>query len=165
MAQSLTTVFLLPGEHFAGDARYRISTLLGSCVSIVLWQPELRVGAMSHFLLPGAGKQGGVLCGRYAEDALALMLRDLEPLGAAPTDCQAKIFGGGAMFDPPGSGRPLDIGRQNGEAARAMLLQRRIRVASESLFDAGHRRIIFDVRSGEVWVKHARPGQLKEYAP
>ena len=44
-------VFLMPGEHFVGDARHRIRTLLGSCVSITLWHPQRRVGAMSHFLL------------------------------------------------------------------------------------------------------------------
>ena len=50
----VTNIFLLPGEHFTGDARHRISTLLGSCVSITLWHPQLQVGAMSHFLLPGS---------------------------------------------------------------------------------------------------------------
>ena len=155
MPNSPIHVFLLPGEHCAGDARHRITTLLGSCVSIALWEPRLRVGAMSHFLLPGRGP-GEALCGRYAEDSLELMLSDLDRLGAAPVDCQAKIFGGGAMFETSGEGKGLDIGRKNGEAARAMLLGRRIRVASESLYDAGHRRIVFNVRNGEVWVRHAR---------
>lgn len=44
-------VYLLPGEYFVGDARYRIRTVLGSCVSITLWHRRLRIGAMSHFLL------------------------------------------------------------------------------------------------------------------
>lgn len=44
-------VYLLPGEYFVGDARYRIRTVLGSCVSITLWHRPLRIGAMSHFLL------------------------------------------------------------------------------------------------------------------
>ena len=148
-------VFLLPGEHWAGDARHRITTLLGSCVSIALWEPRLQVGAMSHFLLPGS-RPDGTPSGRYGEDSLQLMLQALEGLGARPGGCQAKIFGGGAMFDT-GDGRSgLDIGRKNGEAARAMLLERHIRIASESLFDAGHRRIVFDVRSGEVSMRHAR---------
>ena len=147
-------VFLLPGEHWAGDARHRVTTLLGSCVSIALWEPRLRVGAMSHFLLPG--RHDGGPSGRYGEDSLQLMLQALEGLGARPGDCQAKIFGGGAMF-ATGEGRAaLDIGRKNGEAARAMLLGRHIRIASESLFDAGHRRVVFDVRNGEVRVRHAR---------
>ncbi len=155
VATAVIDVFLLPGEHFAGDARHRIATLLGSCVSVTLWQPRLRVGAMSHFVLPGSNVARGLPAnGRYAEDSLELMLQDLRRLGVQDADCQAKVFGGGAMFE----GRPgLDIGRQNGEAAKAMLRARGLQIVSESLFDAVHRRIVFDVGSGEVWVRHGRP--------
>ncbi|MDM4766909.1 chemotaxis protein CheD [Pelomonas sp. SE-A7] len=166
---SVIKVYLLPGEHAAGDARLRIGTLLGSCVSVTLWQPQLRVGAMSHFVLPGSNLDRGLPPnGRYAEDSLELMLEDLRQLGARAEDCEAKVFGGGAMFEPR-PGRPVaDIGRKNGEAAKAMLMKRRIRIVSESLFDAGHRRIVFHVRNGEVWVRHGKPedGQrmAREYA-
>lgn len=157
-------VFLLPGEHFAGDARHRIATLLGSCVSVTLWQPRLRVGAMSHFVLPGSNLERGLPpSGRYAEDSLALMLADLCRLGARIEDCEAKVFGGGAMFEPHSGGARADnIGRRNGEAARAMLLARGLRLASQSLFEAGHRSVVFDVASGEVWLRRGRieDGQL-----
>ncbi len=155
MDRAPTEIYLLPGEHAAGRSPCRIRTLLGSCVSITLWQPRLQVGAMSHFLLPGDGKRQGLeLNGRYGHDALALMLMDLKVLGAEPQDCEAKLFGGGAMFVSEG---PLGtVGWRNGEAARRMLAQRGIRVVSESLYEAGHREIIFHVDSGEVWVRHAR---------
>ncbi|MBB2485356.1 chemotaxis protein CheD [Mitsuaria sp. WAJ17] len=155
MDRAPTEIYLLPGEHAAGRAHCRIRTLLGSCVSITLWQPQLQVGTMSHFLLPGNGdRQGLELNGRYGHDALALMLLDLKMLGAEPQDCEAKLFGGGAMFASEG---PLStVGWRNGEAARRMLAERGIRVVSESLYEAGHREIIFHVASGEVWVRHAR---------
>jgi len=157
-ADAVVDVFLLPGEHFAGDARHRISTLLGSCVSVTLWQPRLRVGAMSHFVLPGSNlDRGEQPSGRYAEDSLELMLEDLRRLGARPEDCEAKVFGGGAMFEVQ-PGRPrLDIGRKNGEAAVSMLRRRRLHIVSESLFDVGHRRIVFEVDSGDVWMRRGRP--------
>ena len=44
-------VFLQPGEHFVGDEYYRLRTILGSCVSITLWNRARRIGAMCHFLL------------------------------------------------------------------------------------------------------------------
>ncbi len=147
----------MPGEHFTGDARHRISTLLGSCVSITLWHPQLRLGAMSHFLLPGTGAEHHqARNARYGADALALMMSDLSMRGADPTECEAKVFGGGAMFDVP-EVPGTDIGRRNGESARAMLADAHIRIVSESLFDTGHRRIVFTVSNGEVWVRHARP--------
>ena len=154
-------VFLMPGEHFTGDARHRISTLLGSCVSITLWHPQLRLGAMSHFLLPGSGAEHRqARTARYGADALSMMMNDLRMRGAEPTECEAKVFGGGVMFDGP-EGPGNDIGRRNGESARAMLAEHRIRIVSESLFDAGHRRIVFTVSNGEVWVRHARPEPVR----
>jgi chemotaxis protein CheD len=147
------TIVLLPGEHFAGDEAYRVKTLLGSCVSIVLWQPQRRLGAMSHFVLAGApSSPDRGLNGRYGNEALALMLDDLQALGVEPADCVAKVFGGGAMFG--GDVRLPDVGRQNGEAARALLQRHGIPIVSESLFGDGHRQIIFSIRTGEVWMRH-----------
>jgi chemotaxis protein CheD len=144
-------IFLNPGDYFVGDADYRVRTLLGSCVSIVLWAAHRRVGAMSHFLLPGHSPDG-VPSGRYGLDALPLMLGELHGLGVRSQDCVAKVFGGGNMF--PGEPRPRPrIGEKNGEAARAMLARCGIPVVSESLYGAGHRQLIFDVASGDVWVR------------
>lgn len=156
------TIVLLPGEHFVGDERFRVRTLLGSCVSITLWEPRQRIGAMSHFVL--AGRQApSELNGRYGNEALALMLDDLNVLGVEPRRCQAKVFGGGAMFDAETG--LSDVGRMNGEAALALLHSHRIPVVSHSLFGAGHRQIIFNISSGDVWMRHVTPGSVSSPMP
>src|SRR4051812_8833059 len=92
-------VLLQPGEYFVGDARHRIRTVLGSCVSMTLWCPVLRIGAMSHFLLADrGGRSPEVLDARYGDEALLLMLRELQLRRVAAQQCEAKIFGGGDMF-------------------------------------------------------------------
>ena len=152
-------VFLMPGEHFVGDARHRIRTLLGSCVSITLWHPQRRVGAMSHFLLTvGANEPVAQSSGRYCEGALELMLTDLRQLGITPAECQAKIFGGGMMFPDIERDDARNIGRRNGETAERLLHMHNIPVVSESLFGIGHRHIIFNVKTGDVWVRVGPPG-------
>ncbi len=146
-------VFLLPGDFYVGDEHIHIRTLLGSCVSITLWHPRMRVGAMSHFLLSGRSREK-CLSGRYGEDSLELMLTRLRTMGVSPEECEAKIFGGGAMFASNGSIKMRDIGRSNGDAARAMLQARHIPIVSESLFGIGYRKIMFDVKTGDVWMRH-----------
>ncbi len=155
---SIVEVFLHPGEYFVGNASHRISTLLGSCVAMTLWNREQRVGAMSHILL--AERQDGVavpgrLDPRYCEDALRLMLMDLARAGVAAAACQAKLFGGGDMF--PGHKLAGDVGRSNGEMARRLLRDRGIPIVSESLYGEGHRKIIFDVSTGDVWARRSVP--------
>ncbi len=156
-------VYLLPGEYFVGDARYRIRTLLGSCVSITLWHPRLRVGAMSHFLLserdPGTeSEHGEELSGRYGREAMALMVAQLQERGVRLRECEAKIFGGGTMFPSIESGPQEGIGHRNGVAAERLLAEYGVPVVSESLFGTGHRQILFDVATGDVWVRQGDAG-------
>lgn len=165
-ARPITEIFLQPGEYCVGDACTRIRTLLGSCVSITLWHPTRRIGAMSHCLLASRGGARGELDARFADEALALMLRDLAREKIVPQQCQAKLFGGGNMF-PEQTGRPnaLDVGQQNGRAARELMRAHGIAVVSESLFGIGHRYIVFDIASGDVWMRGTPPGTSSAPSP
>jgi chemotaxis protein CheD len=152
-------VYLLPGEYFVGDARYRIRTVLGSCVSITLWHPRLRIGAMSHFLLSERDSEPAVEpSGRYARDAMALMVAQLQERGVRVKECEAKVFGGGTMFPSIEAGQQPGIGHRNGVAAEKLLAEYGIPVVSESLFGVGHRHILFDVATGDVWVRQGETG-------
>lgn len=150
--------FLQPGEVGAGDARHVFKTLLGSCVSITLWHPVRRVGAMSHFLLPGRSQASARLDGRYADEAIALMWRHLLRLGVDPTECQAKLFGGARMFTAESQADVVAVGRRNGDVARELLRERGFKVVAEDLFGIGHRKLVFDIRSGDVWSRQIQPG-------
>lgn len=157
--EGLIDVFLQPGEFFVADADYQIRTMLGSCVSITLWHPLRRVGAMSHFLLPTRIATGAVqpLDARYGDEALQLMLGELQNIGIAPSQCHGKIFGGGNMFPDHVSSSVQSVGQRNGEAALELLGAHDIAIVSESLFGIGHRQIIFDVSNGDVWCHQVPP--------
>jgi chemotaxis protein CheD len=148
-------VNLKPGEYAVGDSRCRMRTVLGSCVSITLWHPIYRVGAMSHFMLARRDRprQGASLDARYGDEALLLMLGELHRADMAISQFEAKIFGGGDMFPGQRAAKGRRVGQANGEAARELLLAHRIPVHSESLFGVGHRQIVFDVATGDVWVR------------
>lgn len=147
-------VYLRPGDVAGGDASHIFRTTLGSCVSITLWHPANRVGAMSHFLLPSRGeKRRTELDGRYADEAVQLMFLELLRLGVDPAECEAKVFGGGQMF--PAKSRPgnVAVGERNGNVARSLLAGRGIRTVAEDLFGQGHRELMFEVATGDVWAR------------
>ena len=153
-------IYLQPGEYRVAGAGTRLHTLLGSCVSITLWHPQLRIGAMCHFLL--AARPRGTrreLDARYAEEVMPLIVSELAHFGVSVSDCQAKLFGGGNMFQSLVHRGP-SIGHRNGEAARELTLAYGIPVVSESLFGTGHRRIIFEIDSGAVWSRHVDRAQV-----
>jgi chemotaxis protein CheD len=148
-------VWLQPGEFVIAQEGVRVRTLLGSCVSVTLWCPRKRIGAMSHFLLWSRPRgRSETRDARYGEDAVPMMFKQLATHGISPQDCQAKIFGGGNMF-PQWERRhsARSVGEQNGHEARALLQQMGVNVVSESLFGNGHRTVIFDVSEGDVWVR------------
>lgn len=148
-------IFLQPGEVYFGDRDTRIRTVLGSCVSITLWHPRLLLGGMCHYMLPGRnGEAAGQRDGRYADEALDLLVDEMRATGTQPRDYQAKIFGGGRMFSFAAGNGALDIGNRNIEAGRRLLRHYGLEPASEHLAGIGHRSIVFDVASGDVWVRH-----------
>ena len=50
-------LFLRPGEYIVAASPTQVATVLGSCVSVCIWNPTRGYGAVNHFLLPlgGAG--------------------------------------------------------------------------------------------------------------
>ena len=148
-------IFLQAGDFHFGAAPQQIATLLGSCVTVTLWQPRRRIGGMCHFLVParpgGQRPQGAALDGHFAEDAFALFDRAILKSDCQPEQFQAKLFGGGDMF--PGSNTRVDVGGQNIAAARALLKQRGIALLAEHVGGAGHRKLVFDLATGEVQLR------------
>ena len=157
MADSLTdprTVFLHPGEFYFGGGNPRIATLLGSCVSITVWHPRLAVGGMCHYMLPNRQRPNGPLCGRYGDEAMEWLLARIRETGSRPAEYQAKLFGGGNMFENA-MGGVMDIGRRNIEIGRDLLAQAGMALIAEHVGGNAHRKLVFELWSGDVWL--ARP--------
>jgi chemotaxis protein CheD len=129
-------------------------TLLGSCVAITLWHPQRRIGGMCHYMLPTRNKShADANDGRYGDEALAMLLRHVRAHRCEPSEFEAKLFGGGYMFDGPG-GLPVQVQNGNILAARRLVTEHGLPIKAEHLGGYGHRQIVFDLASGDVWMKH-----------
>lgn len=155
-------IFLNPGEVFFGDRTVRLRTVLGSCVAITAWHRELLVGGMCHYMLPARGR-GKIdnLDGRYADEAVLLLLKEALRHRTNPYDYEVKLFGGGNMFSKSHSAKGgnanslLNIAGRNVIAGQELLQRHGFSAAAEHLGGEGHRNIIFDIASGDVWVRQA----------
>lgn len=154
-------VFLQPGEVYFGGRDTRIRTLLGSCVAVVMWHPGRRVGGMCHYMLPGAAAgQRDALDGRYADQALELMLHEIRGAGTSPADYQVKLFGGGHMFSAHQTVGADHVGAKNVEMARILMKRHGFSISAEQLGGVGHRNVMFDIGNGQVRVRHQPPSPL-----
>lgn len=148
--------YLQPGEVAFADRFTRMHTLLGSCVSITVWHPMLRIGGMCHYMLSNRTgiRPTGVLDGRYAEDAIALLLQEIERRGTHPQDYELKLFGGGNQFGTSIIEPALLVSTQNVETGQRLLSEHGFSVKALHLGGIGHRRLIFEIATGQVWVRH-----------
>jgi len=163
MPDGVVEIFLQPGEWYFGDKHTRIRTVLGSCVSAVFWHPGARVGGMCHFMLPSRGQSSGpALDGRYTHDALVLFDREVAEAGSRPGDYQVKGFGVGNMLTRADDGSELMyIAARNVESAYALLARHGYRPAALAHCGGkGHRKLIFDLWTGHVWLAHRPLGSV-----
>jgi chemotaxis protein CheD len=156
---SIVEIFLQPGEIYFGDRDTRIRTVLGSCVSLTLWHPELRVGGMCHYMLPFRSMEKrkfapGGMDGRYADEAFELLLKEVDAMGAPRQEYHVKLFGGGNMF-PERRNEKSHVGLKNVEIARKLVEAHGLHCMAEHLGGHGHRNVVFDVWDGNVWVRQS----------
>lgn len=161
-------IFLQPGDHYFADRDTRIRTVLGSCVSMTFWHPQLLVGGMCHYMLPERGKERRTgdwpaPNGRFADEAVALLLKRMDVVGAPHKEYQVKLFGGGNMFPDMQKQSDAQIGVQNVQAARKLAKKHGFTCVGEHLGGIGHRNVIFEVWSGEVWLKHSELMSVTEH--
>lgn len=94
----VNALVLMPGDIYFGHQPVKVKTLLGSCVAIVLWHPQKRLGGMCHFVLPTRQGIGGLLDARYANDAMQIYIKEMAKHNTRPHEYQAWLFGGASMF-------------------------------------------------------------------
>ncbi|MCP3942297.1 MAG: chemotaxis protein CheD [Desulfobacteraceae bacterium] len=137
--------FLKPGYIYLPEKPTVISTVLGSSVSVSLYDKTLETGGMNHFLFPvvGTGKQTTSL---YGNIAVLTLIRMMLENGSVLSNLEAQIFGGAHNTDD--SFR--DIGRDNLKTARSVLNKKQIKIISEDVGGRLGRKIVFNTLNNEI---------------
>ncbi len=140
----------------AENPRILTTPALGSCVAVVLYEMDLKIGGMAHVMLPDSNKSRKKQNpAKFADTAIRKMIRALERKGADRDKLVAKIIGGAHMFNG-NSGLVQDIGMRNVEAAKSVLKHEGIRVISEDTGEDYGRSVEFHTCNGRVLVKSVK---------
>ncbi|UQA56706.1 GAF domain-containing protein [Polyangium aurulentum] len=148
----LKSVYLYPGDAFVSDSPVELTTILGSCVAVCLWDTMLHIGGMSHYLLP-ASPLGQSASLRFGDAAIPALLASLERLGSRKHSVQAKLFGGAAVNASAQARGGAELGRRNVEMARRMLGDHGIRIVAEDVGGTAGRKLRFRTDDGLALVK------------
>lgn len=151
VAEGRARIFLQPGQLHVAGGPLAISTVLGSCVAVCLWDRELALGGMNHYLLP-YHVNGPVDPWRYGAGAIDGLLAELERRGSWRSRLRAKVFGGACVLEAfQGQGRHL--GERNVILARERLAELGIAIDAEAVGGNRGRKVIFHTDDGSAWVK------------
>jgi chemotaxis protein CheD len=136
---------------WAIETQRPISTLLGSCVAVCIFDPKLKLGGMNHFLLPttsgGANADTDVILnGDYSMEVL---VNGLLNKGAQKTRLIAKAFGGGTIV----SSIRMAIGERNAAFAHDWLEREGIRLVASDFNGPWSRKVVFVPHSGDAFCR------------
>ena len=150
-ARAMEQVYLHPGQMFAASHRCAIITVLGSCVSVCLYDAELGVGGANHYLLPHEGTKTheSLRCG---PSAIRALIDSVVSLGARRSRLLAKVYGGAHVLKAM-TGERWHIGTANVDVARAVLSAERIPVHAMHVGGRRGRKLQFATGDGTAWVK------------
>lgn len=144
------------GDLFVSEKRLVLQTILGSCVSLTLFDKVLKIGGMNHIVLPGAFLEKDVeemlekKDLRYGIFSVEKLIYEMEQLGSKRKDLEARIFGASYIG---GVKSVLNIQDSNVEFVRTFLRMARIKIIEEQIFNEDALKILFYTDTGEVEVK------------
>lgn len=143
----LKSHYLYPASLFADKEPHVVTTILGSCVAVCLYDQELKQGGINHYMLPLWNGQG-LASPRYGNIAIERLIERMVALGSKKDNLKAKLFGGGEVLET--NLDSFHIGQRNIAIAMELLAEHGIPVVAKSVGGKQGRKIEYNTATGEV---------------
>jgi chemotaxis protein CheD len=153
--------FLKPGYIYLPSRPTVVSTVLGSCVAVILWDKKRKAGGINHFQLPSC-KGAERPTARFGDASTLMLIRLMIEDGSEKKHLEAQLFGG--AYNGTISSR--NVGKENILVARRVLARHGIRIVSEDVGGERGRKIVYDAVQNEVAVlkvENLRKGDWHPY--
>jgi len=143
--------FLQPSTMLISKEQQWVTTILGSCVSLCLFDRKKCIGGINHYMLPYWNGEG-LESPRYGNVAISQLYKRMLELGAQKDDIVCKIFGGSEVLGEQTS--VFNVGQRNVELAMKIIREMEIPLVSSSTGGKQGRKIHFNTGTGEVLQKY-----------
>jgi len=150
-SETLRTVYLYPGQLFTASQPVMVSTILGSCVAVCLWDADASLAGINHYLLPSDPVRGHSDL-RYGNIAIERLIDEMVSVGAKKARLVAKLVGGASLLGNVVTTR-LSIGDQNVAVARQALEKHAIPINAEQTGGQRGRKLLFHTGNGCAYSK------------
>ena len=140
---------------YARNPNIFVTYALGSCVGICLYDKQLKIGGLSHIMLPESSmfSKNDINRMKFADTAISDLVQDLVKLGADKRRLTAKIAGGAQMFEVQQGSLVGTIGDRNVDSVKKTLHSLRIPIIAEDTGLNYGRTVYFDLDTGIMKVQ------------
>jgi len=148
--KELTTqqYYLSPGYIYVSRVPTVVSTVLGSAVSVCIFNKKKKIGAINHFLYPEI-KEKNKATPLYGNVSTLALVRFMLEAGSKVGHLVAQILGGAYNSE---ISKIRDIGKENVQIARRVLMRMGVKIISEDVGGVLGRKIVFDTATNEIAV-------------
>lgn len=145
-------VFLKPGDIYVSDMPTMVSTILGSCIALTIFNKRLKIGGICHAMLPKSpyAKEHSVF--RYVDSSIFYMLNKFERLGIRRDEIELKLLGGADVIDRVNDDT-ASIGQKNIEIALEIIRNENLQLTVSDVGGKMGRKVHFYTHTGKVLLK------------
>jgi len=130
-----------------------ITYSLGSCIGLIIWDPEVKVGGLLHYLLPDSNlakekaKKNPFM---FSDSGVPLLFKAAYKFGAVKKRMIVKVVGGAHVLDSSGF---FNIGKRNALALRKIFWKNNVIVAASDIGGTVNRTVSLHVGTGSTLIK------------
>lgn len=139
--------FLHPGYIFVTKEPYIMETVLGSCITVCLWDKEKKIGGMNHYIYPECTKKDERTA-RYGNISIPYMIKMMIEKGAHIENILAYSAGGARNIHLSSF-----VGDNNIRVAREILSKHNIKLIKTDFGGIKGRKVKFNNITGEFKIE------------
>ena len=120
---------------------------IGSCIIITSYDPQNKVGAIAHIMLPGRSPDNNSEKTKYAQDAIDQLLQTMKNAGSDPSDLEICLVGAGNVLEKHDD----TICEDNINSITEILKAKKIKPKASILGGIKRKGVVLDVKNGTVY--------------
>lgn len=134
---------------------------LGSCIGVIIYDPEARAGGLLHYMLPDSSidkikaEKNPFM---FADTGIPMLFKSAYKLGAKKNRMRVVVVGGAQILDQKGF---FNIGKRNHMSLKKMFFKNNVITDYEDTGGSVNRTVKLDIASGEIFIKTSGKGEVK----
>ena len=142
--------YLQPGEIFVTNQGTTITTVLGSCVGVCMWDEVKRIGGMNHVVIPRP-LQGEEPSSKYANVGTFVLYDMMLKEGAKHHNIKCYVYGGASQLGSNGfTQKDLNVGPLNIEITFNVLEHLKLKIVGQNVAGEKGRKLKMETKEGKV---------------